>query len=70
MQDFKGNILKKHLDDNGISVVDFANKIGVSRQTAYLIFGRKNFDKNLLEKLKIIYPDLVLQEIKDKAPKF
>lgn len=62
MGNFKGSILKKYLEENGIKVTDFANEIGVSRQNAYLIFGRKNFDKDLLQKLKITYPDLILQD--------
>ena len=62
MGNFKGSILKKYLEENGIKVTDFANEIGVSRQNAYLIFGRKNFDKDLLQKLKITYPDLILQK--------
>lgn len=47
-----GAILKKYLEDSEIAISHFANKIGLSRQSAYMIFGREKFDSELLEKIK------------------
>jgi hypothetical protein len=46
-----GQKIKEVVESSGLPVSDFAKKINRSRDVAYKIFGRENFDTALLQKI-------------------
>jgi len=46
-----GSIIKKKLDENSMSILEFAKKINRDRTTVYDIFERKSIDIELLIKI-------------------
>ena len=46
-----GQIIKKQVEDSGIKITAFAEKINVSRNNVYDIFNRNSIDTELLKKI-------------------
>lgn len=45
-----GQIIKDILDQRNMTVIEFADKIGMTRNNAYNIFERQSIDTDLLKK--------------------
>lgn len=52
-----GKILKDILIQKGLPLKDFADKLGVSRQSLYLYFGKEKFDDEFVKSLSKAVPN-------------
>lgn len=63
-----GQIIKDILDQRNMTVIEFADKIGMTRNNAYNIFERQSIDTDLLKKIgQLLEYDFFLFFLEEKT---